>query len=141
MKRFFWYELNYAAAFLAVEDTVSAKETVVAEETVVAHEPVVVEEPLVAEEVSRSPVISSPAVQEAPTVKEALPKQAEENGAGPISKASTDLLLDSEQFIQDYPFLDEVLNNVSARTEALANTSSSFKLKGRGWHPSAHGNA
>ena len=52
----------------------------------------------------------------------------------------TDPCLDEQQYIEEHMMVDDVMSSVSARTEALANTCSTFKLRGRGHHPS-HGNA
>jgi len=48
--------------------------------------------------------------------------------------------LDREQYMKDHMMVDDVMSSVSARTEALANASSTFKLRGRG-RPPPHGNA
>jgi len=64
-------------------------------------------------------------------VVEQLPTKKMESAAllSPVLMVSSDP-------VEDYMFVDDVMSSVSARTEALANAASSFKLRGRGRHPS-----
>jgi len=88
-----------------------------------------------------TPTTSTSAEQQQPmpveNPTEATVTDVEIAGTVPSDPADTSSpCLDRQQYIEDDMLVDDVMSSVSARTEALANTCSTFKLKGRGRHTS-----